>query len=368
MKFIIEQKKILKILKKNNSIIVKNYNNPILENIFIKLNKKKLILISNNVETELITKTYVDHQFSSGETTISGKKLFNICKSFSEHSKILFSLKKKIMKINIETVVFKLSTLPSSEYPKFNSLKKYKKFTISQKYFKKIIQKSYFCIAKNDARHYLNGLYFIFNKKFIRAVSTDGYRMAISTILLKNVNFKNNSIIITKTGILEMLKLLKENDEKIYILINNYNLRIYTKKIIFTTKLIEGNFPNYKNLIIKKPEIILEINLKIFKKALNRISILSDSSFYGIQFHVKKNVMKIISKNEENESAKEKILIKQKHPKNIKFNLNSKYLLNILQNINSEKIHFLLNKKISIIQIKEKNNNLNIYIIMPLIF
>ncbi|WP_343154791.1 DNA polymerase III subunit beta [Buchnera aphidicola (Pseudoregma panicola)] len=368
MKFIIKQNKLLKILKKTNLILVKNINSPILENVLIKLKKKKILLISSNSETELITKTYVKHEFSPGETTVSGKKLFNICRSFKKNVNILIYTKKNFMIIKIKKIKFKLSTLSSLEYPKFSSLKKYSKYIIKQKYFKKIIQNSYFCMAKNDARYYLNGLFVIFKENFIQSVATDGYKMAISKVFFKNKNFINNSVIISKTGILELLKLLNENEEKINILINNYNLRIYTKKIIFTTKLIDGNFPNYKNLIIKYPEIKIEINLKILKRTLNRIFILSDTSFYGAKFFIKKNIMKISSQNEEYETAKEKILIKQNNNNVVKFNLNIKYFLNILQNIISENIYLSLNKNVSIIQIQEKNDMSNIYMIMPLIF
>ncbi|WP_343184048.1 DNA polymerase III subunit beta [Buchnera aphidicola (Ceratovacuna keduensis)] len=368
MKFIIEQKKMLKMLKKLNVVLSKNLNNPILENILIKLKKKKILLTSNNLETELITKTYVKHEFSSGEITVSGKKLFNICRSFSKNIDILIYLKKNFMIVKIKKIKFKLSTLSSLEYPKFSSFKKYCKYVIKQKNLKKIIENSYFCMARNDARYYLNGLFVILKKNFIQSVATDGYKMAISTIFLKNKNLINNSIIISKTGVLELLKLLNKNEEKINILINNYNLRIYTKKIIFTTKLIDGNFPNYKNLIIKKPETKIEIELYTLKKSLNRIFILSDTSFYGAKFYIKKNIMKISSQNEEYETAKEKILIKRNNNIIIKFNLNIKYFLNILQNIISKTICLLLNKNISTIQIQDKNDMSNIYMIMPLIF
>ncbi|BGI51255.1 MAG: DNA polymerase III subunit beta [Buchnera aphidicola (Ceratovacuna japonica)] len=368
MKFIIKQKKLLKILKKSNLILVRNNNNPILENVLIKLKKKKISLISSNLETELITKTHVKHEFSSGKITVSGKKLLNICKSFSKNIDILIYMKNNFMIIKIKKIKFKLSTLSASEYPKFSSLKKHYKFIIKKKYLKKIIKNSYFCMAKNDARYYLNGLFVILNKNTIQSAATDGYKIAISTIFLKNQNFINNSIIISKTGILTLLKLLNEKDEKIKILINNYNLILKTKKISFTTKLIDGTFPNYKNLIIKNPEIKIEIKLKMFKKTLNRIFILSDSSFYGARFYIKKNIMKISSQNEENETAEEKILIKINNNSIIKFNLNIKYLLSILQNIFSETICLLLNKNISTIQIQEKNNMSNIYMIMPLIF
>ncbi|WP_343189098.1 DNA polymerase III subunit beta [Buchnera aphidicola (Chaitoregma tattakana)] len=368
MKFIIKQKKLLKILKKTTLIIFKNTINPILENVLMVLDKKRLTLTSSNSETELVTATYVDHEFSKGNITVAGKKLLNICKSFSQNTNILISIKNNFMIINIKKIVFKLSTLPASDYPKFDSFTKYSKFIIAQKKFKKIIKNSYFCMAKNDARYYLNGLFVILKENSIQMVSTDGYKMAISTIFIKNKKYIKNSIIITKTGVLEILKLLKYDDENISILTNNCNLRILTKKIMITTKLIDGDFPNYKNLVIKKPDITIIIKLEKLKKTLNRISILSDSSFYGAKFYIKNNIMKITSENEEYESAKEKISIVNNYSDAIEFNLNIKYFLNILQNIENKTIFLSLKKNASIIQIQKKPNSKNIYMIMPLIF
>ncbi|WP_343189956.1 DNA polymerase III subunit beta [Buchnera aphidicola] len=367
MKFIIKQINLLKVLKQANLVLVKNNKNPILENILIKLKKKKIFLTCSNLETELIIKTNVDKEICSGKTTVSGKKLLSICKSFSKNENILIEKKKNFLIIKIKKIIFKLSTLPHSEYPKFTLFKKYNKFSIHAKKFKKIIEKSYFCMAKNDARYYLNGLFVILKNNYIQSVSTDGYKMAISTYFLKNENYITNSVIIAKTGVLELLKILNEIYEKINILINNYHLKIITKEIMFTTKLIDGNFPNYRNLIIKNPDTIIEINLKLLKKTLNRISILSDSSFYGAKFYIKNNTMKITSQNEEYETAEEKILIKKNNNNIIKFNLNTKYFLNILQHIFSEKVYLLINKNFSTIQIQEKKNSLNIYMIMPLI-
>ncbi|QTM69099.1 hypothetical protein HIC20_00610 [Buchnera aphidicola (Hormaphis cornu)] len=155
-----------------------------------------------------------------------------------------------------------------------------------------MIEQIRFCMAKDDVRYYLNGMFLEITPKYIRTVATDGHRLAMSTMLLNEcMSTLLCSIIISKQGILELLRLLTKSKNLIKVLISNNTFRICTKKFLFTTKLIDGTFPNYKNVLLEKVDVILKINVSKLKQVLLRVALLSDKQFRGVEFDINQKIV-----------------------------------------------------------------------------
>ncbi|WP_343189466.1 DNA polymerase III subunit beta [Buchnera aphidicola] len=366
MKFTIYQKKLIEKLKIINSIITKNQKNKILENILITIKKKTLFLISTDLEKEIIVKTSKIKNIIEGKITISGQKILNLCRNINENVKIIFILIKNKMKIIANKSKFLILTLPASNFPRIyiNNTKKKNFFLISEKKLKYMIFKTKFSMGIKDVRYYLNGILLEIKKNKLFIVATDGYRMALCSIKI-NIKYNNYKIIIPRKSILEIYKLLKENNKNlIKIKIFKNNIIINIRNIIFISKLIEGLFPNYYNVLLKNIKYKISFNKNLLKKTLLRTSIFCYENFHGVCMKINKNICKITTNNQE-EKILEKIKILNL-TKKIEITANIFYILDVINVIYKKNISFFLKKTNSKIQILEKNKFLSVYVIMPI--
>lgn len=366
MKFNIKKEKLLKYIKKITNIIIKNPVFPILENIVIDIDKKRLNIISSNLEIEINIfikkKNYIF--FQPGKTSISGKKILQICRNAPKNTILNFHLINNKINITICNSSFQLITLSQENFPIFQKNSHQIRFVIPQYILKKIILLTQFSIANNDVRNFLNGLLIEKKNNYLYGVATDGYRLAMYKTKT-TFDIPSFSIILSKKSISELFHLLKLTEENIIITINKNNIKFKIKNISLTTKLIEGNFPNYNDIILKKSMQYISIPLENLKNSLLRTSILCDINFKGVELIFYKNLLKIKTKNQENEKSEDSFKIQYKNEK-IKFSINIFYLLDILNVINSKNIYFMLNIPVSSIQIKSIEQKKIHYVIMPL--
>ncbi|WP_343190326.1 DNA polymerase III subunit beta [Buchnera aphidicola (Mollitrichosiphum nigrofasciatum)] len=364
MKFTINQITLLKHLKIINNLLIKNRKYPILENILIEINNGELFLTSTNLDTEIITKTKKIYNIIDGKTTLSGRKLLNICRSINKNTNIKFILIKYKMHVFTENSKCIISTLPYENFPKINSKKNKINFCLIENELKYMIFKTQFSMGLADVRYYINGMLLEIKNNTLFIVTTDGFRLSLCSKKIKNV-FKNHHIIIPRKSILELYKILNQNSKKkINLYIGKKNISIYIGKIIFISKLLEGKFPDYISVLLKKIKYKTTINANILKKSLLRASIFCHEKFNGVKIKIKNNVCNITANNQE-EKIKEKIQTIE-NKKNFEITVNVYYLLDILSVFKEENISFSLFKKNSKMQILEKNHFLSIYIIMPI--
>ncbi|AAM67583.1 DNA polymerase III subunit beta [Buchnera aphidicola] len=364
MKFTIQNDILTKNLKKITRVLVKNISFPILENILIQVEDGTLSLTTTNLEIELISKIEIITKYIPGKTTISGRKILNICRTLSEKSKIKMQLKNKKMYISSENSNYILSTLSADTFPNHQNFDYISKFDISSNILKEMIEKTEFSMGKQDVRYYLNGMLLEKKDKFLRSVATDGYRLAISyTQLKKDINFF--SIIIPNKAVMELLKLLNTQPQLLNILIGSNSIRIYTKNLIFTTQLIEGEYPDYKSVLFKEKKNPIITNSILLKKSLLRVAILAHEKFCGIEIKIENGKFKVLSDNQEEETAEDLFEIDYFGEK-IEISINVYYLLDVINNIKSENIALFLNKSKSSIQIEAENNSSNAYVVMLL--
>lgn len=366
MKFIIKKEILLIHIKKIVSIITKNPIFPILENILININQDRLKLTSSNLEIEININISHKHYlfFTAGNTSISGKKLLHICRNAPKETHLNFHLINKKIKIQIINNIFHLLTLSTKKFPKFPEYTEKKEISLPQNLLKKIIFFTQFSIANHDIRSCLNGLLLEYHNNYLYGVATDGHRLAMykKKILIPINSF---SMILSKKSILELSQLLEDKENEIKIIINKHQILFDIKNISLITKIIDGNFPNYHEIIIKKSIKRIPVSLEKLKKALLRTSILCDINFKGISLKFYKNSLKIRSKNQEDEESKDSFNI-QYDDERIEFSINIFYLLDVLNVLKSKIIYFILDIPVIRIQIQSLEEKNIFYVIMPL--
>ncbi|CAL1328964.1 Beta sliding clamp [isoform beta*] [Candidatus Providencia siddallii] len=229
---------------------------------------------------------------------------------------------------------------------------------------KYLIETTKFSMAQQDIRYYLNGILFEIKEKTIRSVSTDGHRLSICSVKINEL-LPHHFMILPRKGVIELLRLLDNSETLIELQIGNNNIRIILNNIIFTSKLIDGNFPNYKQILYKNYKKTLEAPCELLKQAFLRTAILSNKKLLVTKLFFSKNQLKITSNNIEQEIAEEIIDIIY-NDVDTEIHLNINYILDILNTIKSKKIQFLFNDAYSSVLIKNPENNNLIYIVMPI--
>ncbi|QCI19600.1 MAG: DNA polymerase III subunit beta [Buchnera aphidicola (Brevicoryne brassicae)] len=364
MKFNIKNNILTKHLQKINRLIVKNTSLPILENILIVIKEGILSLTATNIEIELICNIKILTEHKPGSVTVSGRKLLDICRNTSESSEIKIKIDANKMHIISNNSNYVLTILPSDDFPNHNNFQHVSEFFISSNILKKMIEKTQFAMGKQDVRYYLNGMLLEKNSTSLYTVATDGYRLGIAKDFLRG-NIIPFSVIIPRKGIIELYKLLNIKPQLIHVLIGKNNIRIHIEELIFTAQLIEGQYPDYKSILLKKKNYPIILNHKLLKQSLLRVSILADKNFCGIEMHIKKNEFKVLSDNQEEEKAEDSFKINYCGDE-IEISINVYYILDVLNTINSENIFLFLNESNNAIQIEAENENTSLYVIMLL--
>ncbi|CAL4041951.1 DNA polymerase III subunit beta [Buchnera aphidicola] len=365
MKFTIEKKDLLKGLQQVGSLLVKNQSFPMLENVLMEIKKNILSLTATNLETEIITKIPINNVYQTGKTVISGKKLLNICRSLPCNT--IIQIEENINKINIisQNSFFSLLSIPPKNFPNVYHFTHEKEFYISQNTFKKMIYTTQFSMANQDIRYYLNGMLLEIKENNLRVVATDGYRMAICNASI-NFSMSSYSIILPRKSVLELTRLLNNDQSLLHIVIGKNNIKINIENLIFTSKLIAGIFPNYNSILLHNPIKIITVKISILKESLSRVAILSNPNIHGVHLHLNYGKLEISTRNQEEEEAKEIIDLVYSANINFRININVNYILDVLNVFTGQNVHFLMQKNASKIQIEEDKKSSVSYIIMPL--
>lgn len=314
----------------------------ITSNILIKVENNLLSLTGTDLEVELMSKIPLNIESASGslegEITVPARKLLDICKGLPESCQISFSLKNEKVTIRSGKSRYLLSTLPSVEFPNIEALKILTEFNIPSNELKKLISTTQFAMASQDVRYYLNGMYFEATQDTLRSVATDGHRLASNFINLPPTNIETQqTIIVPSKGIKELFKLLDNESPILTLQISLNNLRILIGDYIFTTKLVDGRFPDYRRVIPRDGDKILIADRGSLKQAFTRAAILSNEKFRGVRLTLCENELKITANNQEREEAMEMLKVDYESS-DLEIGFNVGYVLDALGTLKSEKI------------------------------
>lgn len=365
MKFKTQRESILKPLNIVSGIVERRQTLPILSNVYLAVSSDNTMsLKTTDSEVELVAKTVLDNA-QPGEVTIPARKLLDICRTLPEGAEVAVSLKNDKVLIKSGKSRFTLSTLPTSEFPGSKNVSNTLQFTVPQKQLKYIIGRTQFAMAQQDVRYYLNGLMLEVSARVLRAVATDGHRLALcDTEVSAEVN-EVQSVIVPRKGVMELHRLLADSDDGATISISNNHIKVEMNDITFVSKLVDGRFPDYARVLPQKVDKIVFADRDQLKQALTRASILSNEKYRGIRLQLTKGEIKALANNSELEEAEEVIDVDYDGADmEIGFNVN--YIIDALSVIESTEVQLGFSDSNSSCLIQPKGVDENKYVVMPM--
>jgi DNA polymerase-3 subunit beta len=367
MRFSIQKEAVLKPLQWVIGAVEKRQTLPILANILIRsAGGNELFFVGTDLEVELTGVIQVAEPIESGEITVSARKLVDICRNLSNEAMISFDVQKDKLILSADKSRFTLLTLPASEFPSVDEVYSQMKFSLQQMELKRLLTKTYFSMGQQDVRSYLNGMLFDVTNEMLRVISADGHRLSLGWI--KNIQTKESAssqIIVPRKGIVEIMHLLEDTEEKVDISISNAHLHVETAEFKLISKLIEGKFPDFNRVIPKNGNKIAIIDREKFKQALTRVSILSSEVFRGIRLSLTEKCLKIFANNTEQEEAEEVIDVDYAGP-DLEIGFNVNYLIDICNVASSDKLKMTFADSSSSALIEDTEQANYTYVVMPM--
>ena len=366
MDFYITKEEVVKSLNQTLGVVEKRQTLPILSNVLFEVDESSLKLTATDLESEISTTSTISNFKSGGKTTAPARKLSDLCRLMPDLAEIHFFLDGDNLKIETESGKYNLSTLPSEDFPVFETEDAQSQINISSQNLKNLITKTSFAMGNQDWRHYLNGLYMMIDDKVITTVATDAHRLAMATSSLNEASSESTSGIVPRKSINEIGKLVGDESENVVIQLGQTSIAANVSGTTFVSKLIEGKFPDYEQVIPSGESSLLVVDRKNFSESLSRVSVLSSEKYKGVRIITKKDSLNISANNPEKEQGEENLSCEyQGEEIDIAFNVN--YLQEILSTIDSEKIeiNFFGSEKSCLIT-DPNSENLK-YVVMPLL-
>ncbi len=368
MKFSVNQKDLQNSLNYCQGVIEKKSTLPILSNVLIDAKDERLKIIATDLDLIFIQNISNIEIFEDGQTTTSCSVMYDIVRKFNNEKKINFHLVSE-NKINLESdkSSFNLNCLKASEFPITEENFRDNEFTINSKKLLKLLNKCKFSISNDETRHYLSGIFLHLteneSKKYLTAVSTDSHRMAITKTLISN-EIQFDPIILPKKTIFQLCALLDNYDGELKISNLKSKIKFEFNNTILISKLIDGKFPNYFQVIPKDNQKKLEIDLKPFLTSVDRVASVSTDKKDGLRMSIANNNMNLSVNNSNSGDGKESLSVKFDSDLDISFN--PRYLLDVASNMDGNTIEIFLKDSGSPALIKDPSDFDSIYVIMPM--
>lgn len=337
---------------------------PIMANILIEVKDNLLSLTGTDLEVELIAQVALEQEHEDGVITVPARKLLDICRGLSDPCEIKFQVKDGRVTVRSGRSRYLLSSLPAVDFPNIESWQSLVELTVAQAEFKKLIEFTQFAMASQDVRYYLNGMYFEASDTSLRSVATDGHRLASCAIQLSQP-IEQQSVIVPRKGVIELVKLLDNDQENVTIQIGQNNIRAIINGFIFTSKLVDGRFPDYRRVIPANGDKELTSSREALKQAFSRAAILSNEKFRGVRLTLSKNLLQITANNPEREEAEEYIDVEYEAA-DLEIGFNVSYVLDVLNTLKSEQVKITFSNSDRSALIESSDSEDSLYVLMPM--
>lgn len=367
MKFVIARESLLRPLQLVAGVVEKRQTLPVLANVLLQVKGHELSLTGTDLEVELVGRVALNGDegpIEEGEITVPAKKIMDICRSLPEGSEIHVEQDDQKLQVKAGRSRFSLSTLPATEFPNVENIEGEQTFVLEQHKLRRLIDRTGFAMAQQDVRYYLNGMLFEVNANSLRAVSTDGHRLATSIAEISGPDTEQ-SIILPRKGVLELAKLLTEPEASVTLALSGNHLRAHTTEFTFTSKLVDGKFPDYSRVIPKNGHNILSVDRLEARQVFSRTAILSNEKYRGVRLVLSNNMLQVFANNPEQEEAEESVnVVYEGDEMEIGFNVS--YLLDVMGVLNTDSVKITLADPNSSALIEEPENGDSMYVVMPM--
>lgn len=370
MNFKIEKEVFLKGLGRIQGIVEKKNTIPILSNVLIEGYESEIHLTATDLEVGMKS-SYPATIKEPGKITVSAKKLYEIIKELPDKEISFISKENSWIEIRCGKSIFNIVGLSADEFPYFPNPEDKNFVKVNSYILKEMIEKTFFSMSTDESKYNLNGIFFKTieetEEKQLRLVATDGHRLSLiqRNINLNEIEQLQQGVIFPRKGLFELKKITDEGDLDIQLGFMDNNAVIKKDKTTVVMRLVDGEFPDYNRVIPKNNEIKVNIPQDTFLHALKRMSILSSEKSRGVKITLKNNIIEVSSSNPELGDSREEIEVIYDGPE-INIGFNAKYLIDILQVQNSERIYLIIKDNISPGIIKSDNDIDFLAVVMPM--
>jgi DNA polymerase-3 subunit beta len=363
MKLTAEREKLLVPLQAVIGVVERRQTMPVLANVLLGVSQGRLSVTATDLEVELVAATEVTVQ-QTGDITVPGRKFLDILRALPEKVTVAIAAEGEKAVIKAGRSRFTLATLPAAEFPVIDDINSQQTVQIHHKDLSRLLEKTHFSMAQQDVRYYLNGMLLEIDGQLLRAVATDGHRLALSEATLESKAKSSQQVIVPRKGVLELQRVLTPEGTA-SVAIGSNHVRAQIGDVRFTSKLIDGRFPEYSRVIPSAPAAAIRADRDVLRQALQRTAILSNEKYRGIRINVRKNAMTVQAHNPEQEEAEEEIEVTYEGA-DLEVGFNVNYLLDALAAIDGQDVELGLTDSNSSCLIRSPGSASSRYVVMPM--
>jgi DNA polymerase-3 subunit beta len=364
MKFTISREVLLHPLSQVIGVVERRQTLPVLANFMLSARDGQLTVTGTDMEVELVSTIPADVS-QDGDITVPARKLVDIVRALPDGSAVTFSVSGDKATLSAGRSRFTLSTLPASEFPATDQVEALENISVSESSLKKMMDKTSFAMANQDVRYYLNGLLFDFRGKQLRSVATDGHRLAVCDLDGAVEINGERQLIVPRKGVLELSRMLSTDGGEVPLAIGRNHIRLVKDDMTFTSKLIDGRFPDYQAVIPIGADKQMLVDKDTFIHALQRVAILSNEKYKGVRLEAAGPTIKIIAHNPQHEEAVEEVEAELNFER-LAVGFNVTYLLDALMAIDTEQVSLELKDANSSCLVSAPDSDDNRHVVMPL--
>ena len=370
MKLTIERGLLLKVLTHIQSVVERRNTIPILSNVKFDAPDSNLSLNATDMDLEIVETVPAEVEIQ-GSTTAPAHTLFDIVRRLPEGSQVELDCtgSDSNLILKADRSRFTLTCLPTEDFPVLSGGELPHKFSLSAGNLRNVIDRTRFAISTEETRYYLNGIYLheadCDGTAVLRAVATDGHRLASIEVPLPLGAKGMPGVIVPRKTVTEIRKLIEETDDDISIAISETKIRFAFEGAVLTSKLIDGTFPDYDRVIPTENDKVLEVDTKRFSDAVGRVSAISTEKSRAIKLALTNGNLTLSANSAENDSAIEELAVNYT-AEEIEIGFNSRYLLDISQQIDGASARFTLADAASPTLVADADDKSALYVLMPM--
>jgi DNA polymerase-3 subunit beta len=364
MRFSLQREVLLKPLSQAVGVVERRQTLPVLANLLVVVNDEGVSFTGTDLEVEMVARCTAEN-LDAGEVTIPARKLFDICRALPDGIKVDFKQAGDRVTVSAGRSRFTLATLPSSEFPQVENIELVERVTLPEAALKELIDRTAFAMAHQDVRYYLNGTLLDLREQALRCVATDGHRLALCETAIELNAKTRRQVIIPRKGVLELQRLLDAGEGTVEIEFGRNHLRVRRSDFVFTSKLIDGRFPDYEAVIPIGADKMFTVSRDELRAALQRASILSNEKYRGVKLELNPGRLNIVAHNPEQEEAIEELEV-QTSVSGLAVGFNVNYLLDALGALRGAEVTLCLRDGNSSCLVRDSDNERARHVIMPL--
>lgn len=364
MQIEIRREELLKPLTLVAGVVERRQTSPILSNLLLRSDATNLTMIGTDLEVEIIANLPAPNS-KKGEITVPARKLLDICRMLPAQALISFKLEKEKMVIKSGNSRFTLLTMPATDFPSLETARWEWSFALPQQELKTLLEKTHFCMAQQDVRYYLNGLLLELSGEQVRAVATDGHRLALGEARVSTRSDAPHQVIVPRKGVQEIVRFLEPKEDAVEIQLSANHLRMNLGDIVFTSKLIDGRFPDYNKVIPATQSKQALLPSGGFREALTRVGILSNEKYRGARLSLERGKLRITAHNPEQEEASEELPVDYEGEE-IEIGFNITYLSEAVAALDQGQVELRLTDPNSSCTLSAPQEKRYLYVVMPM--